>query len=154
MSEHLLQAIASLKIVWLAAFAYLYGEGGIQNKWIRRFVGAAWMMLGIFAFSMWQGCWHNWYLLFLPIAIGGLTNGYRADKFMEKVRRRAVYGLLLSFAAIPLVAFSHLWILFGLHVVTAVLWSVVIGAFDAPKNARDNETLIAAGCFLFVLFLI
>ncbi len=74
MNEHTLQLIASLKIVWLAVFCYLYGEGGISNKWIRRFVGAAWMMIGIFGFSMWVKTWHNWYLISLPLMIGGLSN--------------------------------------------------------------------------------
>ncbi len=67
---------------------------------------------------------------------------------------RSLQGFLFSCASIPLVAFSHLWILFGLDITVSVLSCVVIGAFDAPKNARDNETLIATLCFVFKLFLI
>lgn len=154
MTEYTLQIIASLKIVWIAVFSYLYGLGGISNKWIRRFVAPAWMMLGIFGFSQWQGVWSNWYLLFYPIAVIGLHRGYGSDKTMVKVYKRAIYGLILSCASIPIVAHSGYWILFSWSSVVAVLSSVVIGAFDAPRNARDNETLIAVLSIMFVLFLI
>lgn len=154
MNEHLLQLIASLKIVWLAVFSYLYGEGGIDGKWKRRFIGSAWMMLGVFAFSMWQGLWHNWYLLFLPIAMGGLSNGYGADSVMGKVSRRALYGLILSLAGLPLVVFSHLWFLFGFSIGLAVLSSVLLGTWNPCKSARDEESLIATLCFLLMLYLI
>lgn len=154
MTEYNLQLIASLKIIWLACFGYLYGLGGISNKWIRRFIAPAWMMLGIFSFSQWQGVWSYWYLLFYPIAVIGLHRGYGSDKTMVKVYKRAVYGLILSCASIPIVAHSHYWFLFALSCFISVLSCVVIGAFDAPRNARDNETLIATFCFLLTLFLI
>lgn len=155
MNEQILQVMASLKIVWIACFSYLYGRGGIKNKWIRRFIGASWMMLGIFVFSKWCFTWNIWYLLFLPIAIGGLCNGYGGvDKLWDKVRRRAIYGAVLSCSSIPLVAFSHLWLLFAFSVVLSVLSCVLLGAFNPMRNARDEETLIATLVFLITLFLI
>lgn len=154
MSEQELQIIASLKIVWIAAFSYLYGRGGMQNKYLRRFIGAACMMLGIFVFSKWQGLWNYWYLAFLPIAIGGLHNGYGADKTWDKIRRRTFQGFCFGLAGLPLACFSHLWTLFGFSVALSVLSCVVVGAFDAPRNARDNETIIATLCFLLTLYLI
>ena len=154
MSEYTLQLIAFLKLIWMAVFALWYGLGGINNKWVRRFIAPCWMMLGIFGFSQWQGTWNLWYLLFLPIAIGGLHNGYGASKLIDKIRRRAVYGLILSFSAIPIVALSHLWTLFGVHVGLAVLSSTLFGTFNPFRSARDEETVIATGCFLLTLFLI
>ena len=155
MSEHLLQIMASLKIVWVGVFSYLYGEGGIAGKWKRRFVGASWMMLGVYIFSLWAGTWNPWYMLFLPIAIGGLCNGYGGtDETLVKIRRRAIYGFLLSCSAIPCVALSHMYILFACLVVLAVLSSVVLGVLNPCRNARDEETLIASLCFILTLYLI
>ena len=155
MSEHGVQLIASLKIAWIAVFSYLYGEGGISGKWKRRLVGAVWMMLGIWVFSIWQKTWHNWYLLSLPIIIGGLFNGYGGvTKTWDKVRRRSIYGVLLGLTGLPLVAFSGLWVLFGFSVCLAVVSSVLLGAWNPTKSARDEETLIASLTFIFTLFLI
>lgn len=155
MNEYNLQLIASLKIMWVAIFSYLYGLGGINNKWIRRYVGSAWMMLGIFGFSTWCSTWNVWYLLFFPLCIGGLSNGYGGvDKVIDKIRRRAIYGLFLSCSAIPLVAFSHAYILFAFGCFITVLSSILLGVWNPTRNARNEETLIASLCFIITLFLI
>jgi len=126
----------------------------MNGKWKRRFIGPSWMMLGIFLFSMWQGAWHNWFLLCLPIMISGLCNGYGAEKTWDKIRRRALYGLVLSVSGIPIVIFSHLWVLFGFSVFISVVSCVVLGVWNPCKNAREEETLIATLSFLLILFLI
>ena len=52
MNEVTLQWIAFLKLIWVSIFALLYGFGGMRGKWKRRYVGANWMMLGVFVFSV------------------------------------------------------------------------------------------------------
>ncbi len=155
MSEYTLQIIAFLKLIWMAVFALLYGLGGINNKWLRRFIGPCWMMLGIFVFSQWQGTWNLWYLVFLPIAIFGLHLGYGGtNETIIKIRKRAVYGFILSLSAIPIVACSHLWNIFAFHVGLAVLSSTLFGTFNPFRSARDEETIIATSCFLLTLYMI
>lgn len=154
MTEQTLQIIASLKIVWIAVFSYLYGRGGISNKWQRRFLGASWMMLGIFVFSKWCSTWNIWYLLFLPLSIGALSNGYGAEETVRKIIRRGVYGLFIGLCGLPLVVFSHLWVLFGFSVCLSVLSSITLGVWNPTKEARSEETLIATLGFLLILFLI
>lgn len=154
MSEYNVQLISSLKIVWVAVFSYLYGLGGISNKWLRRFIGSAWMMLGIYGFSSWVSTWNVWYLLFLPLSIGALSNGYGATKTFRKVVRRTIYGLFIGLCGLPLVIFSHLWILFAFSVCLAVISSITLGVFNPTKDARSEESLIATLGFLLILFLI
>lgn len=155
MNEYNSQIIASLKILWLSGFSIFYGLGGISNKWLRRYVAPAWMMLGIFIFSSWGFTWNYWYLLCYPLMVIALSIGYGGtDDVAVKIRKRAIYGLVLSFTAIPLVVFSHLWVLFGFHVCLSVLSSVLLGVFNPTKNARSEETLISTLCLLMMLFLI
>ena len=154
MIEQKLQLISSLKIAWIAVFSYLYGLGGISNKWLRRFIGSAWLMLGIFGFSHWQQSWHIWYLLFLPLSIGALSNGYGATETFRKIIRRSIYGLFIGLCGLPLVIFSHLWILFTFSVCLAVISSITLCVFNPTKDARSEETLIATLGFLLILFLI
>lgn len=155
MSENTLALIAFLKLIWLSIFSYLYSLGGINNKWIRRFVGSAWMMLGIFGFSTWCSTWNLWYLLFFPLCIWGLSNGYGGvDDVISKIRRRAIYGVVLCCASIPLVSFSHAYVLFAFGCFITVLSSITLGVWNPTRSARNEETLIASLSFIITLFLI
>lgn len=154
MNENTLALIAFLKLVWVSCFSYLYSLGGIEGKWKRRFLGSAWMILGIFGFSQWQGCWNNWYLLCFPLMTIGLSMGYGANDTFTKIRKRAIYGLILGCSSIPIVVFSHMWVLFGFSVFLSVISCVVLGVFNPTKDARSEETLIATLCLLLTLFLI
>ena len=144
MSETTLQFIVASKIVWLALFSLLYGLGGIFGKWKRRYIGSAWMMAGIVLYSLIQGVFSYWYLLYLPLLIGALSLGYGADELSEKIKKRAIYGLALSFAPISLFIFNDAWVLWGFHTVICILASVILGVFNPTKSARHEETLIAA----------
>lgn len=155
MSEYTLQAIASLKLCWVAGFALLYGLGGISNKWLRRFVGPLWMGVGIYLFGIWQGVSQWWHLVYPFLLCASLHLGYGGtDNVWIKLRKRAIYGLCLGISALPVVFVSGLWILYILHCVLCVASSVVLGVFNPTKSARDEETLIAVLSTVLVLFLI
>ena len=154
MNEQTLQLISSLKIVWIAIFSYLYGLGGISNKWLRRFIGSAWLMLGIYVFSSWCSTWNIWYLLFLPLSIGALSNGYGAETFSRKVFKRGLYGLFIGLCALPIVVISHFWVLFAFSCCLAIVSSILFGVYNPTKNAREEETLIATLGFILTLFLL
>lgn len=154
MTENTLQFIAFTKIIWLAFFCLLYGSGGISGKWKRRFVGASWMMLGVFVYSKINFNWSYWYLLYLPLLIGSLTLPYGADSFWVKVRKRFLYGLALGIAAAPLAILNTAWVLWGYHIFLCVSASIVFGVFNPFKNARDEETNIARFSQGLILFMI
>lgn len=154
MNEHLLQLIASLKIIWVAIFSYLYGEGGISNKWIRRFVGGAWIGLGILGFSIWQGNFNYLKLMTSGLLTGALTLGYGADETIIKIEKRALYGMALAVAGLPLAICSSLWMLFAFNVIMCLMVSVLFGVWNPFKNARDEETAIASFSLILTMYLI
>jgi len=154
MSEYQQQLICSLQVVWVAIFSYLYGVGGIHNKWIRRFVGTGWMMLGVFGFSEWLGSWSPWYLTFWPLAFSATTLPYGKDIFMLKLRDRIFQGLAFGVAPAAMAINNHCWSAWFFHIGLCLAACVSIGAFNIFPNARKNETLIATFCFLLALFMV
>lgn len=156
MSENTLQAIASLKIAWVGCFSLCYGLGGTEGwgKWIRRYLGAVWMGLGVWTFSYWQDTLNYLQLSYPLLLCASLHLGYGGtDNVWIKVRKRAIYGVCLAVSALPLVFISGSWILFAVHCVLCVSSSVILGVLN-PIEARSEETLIATLSTVLVLFLI
>lgn len=157
MNEVHLQILASLKIAWIAVFSLFYGLGGVSGKWKRRFVGAAWMMLGVVIFSSITKNFHFWYLAYLPLLIGALHVGY-GDKGTNskafKFKRRSITGLCLALAPLALSFGNGLWGLYACHVFLCIASSSVLGVYNPAKNARDEETLIATLSCVIPLFLV
>ena len=154
MDENLLQIIAVCKLIWVSCFAALYGFGGISGKWKRRYVGPAWIGLGIWGFSMWTNSWNLVYLTYIPLLGLSLSLGYGASDFKDKLFKRSIYGLALGCAPIGIVIISHTWGLFAFHVSSCVIASVAFGVFNISKTARSEETLIATYCCLLPLYMI
>ena len=154
MSENLLQIIAICKMLWITGFTALYGFGGIKNKYLRRFVGSFWMGLGIYGFSYGMNNFHWFYLFYPALLCASLHIGYGGDDVATKIRKRSIYGMALAVSALPLCLGSHLWALFGLHVVLCVMASVLLGVFNPMRNARDEETMVAVLSTIIPLFLI
>ena len=143
------------KLLWVVVFASLYGFGGIKNKWKRRYLAPFWMGCGIWLFSFLTHSWHWWYLLYPLLLCGFLHIGYGgSDDTLVKLRKRAIYGLCLGIAALPLVFGNYLWLLFVFHCVLCVASSVVFGVWNPFKNARSEESAIALLSTVLVLFLI
>lgn len=154
MSEYTLQFISVGKLFWVALFALLYGLGGISNKWLRRYLGAAWISLGVFLFSRW-GSGYNWlYLTYLPALIACLSMGYGGDTLIEKMRKRAIYGLLLGIAPLALVILNNAYQMWALHTVLCITVSVSLGVFNFARNAREEETLIGTLSTILPLYMI
>ena len=146
MNETTLQYIQFFKIIWLAGFALLYGLGGINRKWLRRYLGSFYLTLGIIGFSLWTKSFSFWYLVYWPLLFGSLTLGYGADDFWEKVSRRALYGLAIGFAAFPLAWVTNQWTLYLGHIVLCIGGSIFLGVYNPYKGevgARKEETTIA-----------
>jgi hypothetical protein len=154
MNELSLQFISSLKIVWIAGFSFFYGWGGISGKWKRRFIGTAWMMLGMVVFSLWLHRWNYWFLFYLPLSIGALSLGYGATDTATKIKKRMICGSALGFSACPLAIVNQMWALWALHLVVCILFSVTLGVWNITKNARSEETIIATIGALLPLFMI
>lgn len=160
MNESVLQLISVCKLLWVVVFDAFYAFAGISGKWKRRYVGPTWMMLGIVVFTFWQAniyeinTWSWWYLIYFFLLIGVLSLGYGGNTISEKIMRRFVYGLALAFSVAPLAIVNGAWIIWGIHSILCLTFSVVLGVWNPMRNARDEETLIATSGALFPLFMI
>jgi len=153
MNEYGLQLISILKLVWLVGFAYLYAFGGIKNKLFRRYLAPLWLLIGISLFTIFLNYFSFWFLLYYPLLVGSLSLGYGADKPVEKIQKRTIYGLALGFAPLPLVIPTQSWVIFILHIVFCVVTNVCLGVINPMNNARDEETVIAVMAGLLPLYI-
>lgn len=154
MNENILQLIAILKLIWVVCFVALYAFGGIKGKWKRRFVGSAWMGLGVFAFSSWVSSFYLYYLLYPIFLCLALHNGYGGEDVRTKIIKRIRFGAFFGFSALPLLFPNFIWGLYIFNFFLCVMASIFLGVFNIAKNARDEETIIATLSTVLVLFLI
>lgn len=143
MTEGTLQWIQFCKLIGLSCFAMLYALGGMSGKWKRRFVAPFLITAVLCGLSYWSGTFNWWLIGWFPLLSASLHLGYGADLFWDKMRRRAIYGLALGIAALPVAIGTQAWGLLGLHMVICVLTTVSLGVFNITSSARAEETFMA-----------
>ena len=79
--------------------------------------------------------------------------GYGADTLPAKIKRRALYGLAVGAASIPLLLPLGLWDTALFHILLCVLASVYAGVRN-PMSAVGEEGYLGAVYGLSVFFLI
>lgn len=141
------------KFLWVVVFAFLYALGGINFKWIRRFIAPVWLGGGMYLFSR---DWRT--LLQAPLMMFSLSMGYGAETFWAKIGRRLLFGFANGFTNI-----THLldkgfnkkrfWTLFGLSIVINPVVIAVLGAIN-PVVARAEEMIIGFMIGLWSIFII
>lgn len=151
-TEYQLSVLTGGKLLWVGGFAVLYGLGGMNGKWKRRIIGPLWLGTGVVLSSLVEGYFSWWLLLYPPMLYGALSMGYGADKLSDKLRRRALCGLLLGIAALPVAFVTANWLLFSLHIFLCILFSTILGAFN-PTSAREEESLIGTATGLLPMFM-
>ena len=156
MSEITLQILALAKLLSAVIFAGLYALGGMAgiSKGARRFGGVIWIGLAISIISFWQRTFSAMYLLYPLLLLGALHLGYGAEKVLEKLRRRAIYGLALGVASLPIALKTGNWIMFASNMVLCVGASITFGVFNPLRNARDEETIIGALSIVLPMFMV
>jgi len=154
MDEFILQIFAALRILWVSIFAYFYGLGGVSNKWIRRYLGTAWLVLGYVAFSLQDKAFSPYIFICYPLLVLATSVGYGGtDETSKKIFKRFYCGLLYAIAALPIAIISGNWIVYALHTFLCVLFSVVLGVTN-PVVARYEETLIGLTIGLLPLYMV
>ena len=137
----------------VCGFALLYALGGIEMKWLRRFVAPAVLTSGMFIFS------RDWRVfLQAPFLMATLSLGYGADSFWIKISKRVIYGFANGFTAI-----THLFdkkfnkrdflILFNLNLLLCTIVTVVMGVFN-PVIARAEELIIGFTISFLSIFIV
>lgn len=152
-SEYKVQLRVLYKFLWVVVFALLYALGGINFKWIRRFIAPVWLGGGMYLFS------RDWRVFIqVPFQMFTLSLGYGADTLWSKIGKRLIFGFANGFTNI-----THLfdkgfdkrrfWTLFGLAIIVNPVVIAVLGAIN-PVVARAEEMIIGFMIGLWSIFII
>ena len=154
MDELTLQWIQISKFLPLAVCAGLYGFGGMINKALRRYVAPAVLVGSLCLYAAIANKFSWWILLCYPLYLGAFSLGYGADKFWQKILKRAYCGAAISCASLPCalaVGSLNLWVF---HFVVMTGTMIYLGAFNPTPSARNEETAIGAmACFMPLFFI-
>jgi len=153
-NEITLQWVQLVKLLILAAFATLYGFGGVSGKWKRRIIAPVVFTLGITGVSLWTESFHWSYLLCALLLYASLSIGYGATFLKDKIIKRSRYGLACAIASLPIFWVQGAWTLLLLHIILCVATVVVAGVWNQTSSARAEESLIGAAIVLAPLFTI
>lgn len=138
-SEKKTQIKVILKLLVVVVFASLYGWGGMEMKWLRRFVAPAILCLSAFGFS------RDWrYLVQMPAMFITLSFGYGADSVIGKIVKRFIFGALNGASSSTVNIWQKRWIVFGFQVVLIATAYIAFGVWNPLPSARAEETLLGA----------
>jgi hypothetical protein len=128
-----------LKLLVVVIFASLYGWGGMEMKWLRRFVAPAILCLSAFGLS------RNWrYLVQMPAMMITLSLGYGADSVIGKIFKRFMFGTLNGSSSSTVNIWQKKWLLVGFQIVLISAAYIVLGVWNPLPSARAEETLLGA----------
>lgn len=136
------QLLNLLRIAFVIGFAYLYSEGGMHDKWLRRYVAPLELSLGLFLFS------RDWRVfLQVPFLMASLCLGYGADQQWLKILKRMLFGFASGASSSGYIIYlsiknSHLWILASFQTLLVLSSCVIFGAFNQLSSARSEEFTI------------
>ena len=153
--EKKLQLMEWSKFLWIFVFAALYSWGGIEMKWLRRYLAPAVLTGGMYFYC------RDWKVIFqLPLQMLTLSMGYGADTFWAKVGRRALWGLANGCSSITyhtldlfsnveykkVTGFYKQWLGVAIFQLTLILNASILFGVLNPFPARAEEFTI--GVFL------
>lgn len=133
-----------LRFLFVFAFSALYAWGGMEFKWLRRYLAPTVLCGGIYWFSKdWKA------FLSLPLLFGSLSLGYGADETWLKIIKRAVYGFANGTASSVRWFFNKQFLLAGFQCVLLISAYVCFGVWNPLGDARAEEFLL--GCLIALI---
>lgn len=145
------QNIIGVKLILIIVCAFLYAWGGIEHKWLRRFVAPAILCFSMFGFT------RDWRTLIqMPFMFASLSMGYGATQFIWKIVRRSLFGLANGVSSSGYNIIKGAWdkkkkvfLLVGFQVLLLVSAYIVFGVFNPFQSARAEETIL--GLLVFAI---
>ena len=128
-----------LKLIVVLVFAGLYCWGGVENKWLRRFVAPAILCLSAFGFS------RDWrYLIQMPLMFITLSLGYGSDSLWIKILKRTIFGLTNGLTSSTTKILKKEWLVAGFQIALVTSAFIVFGVWNPLPSARAEEALLGA----------
>ena len=142
MSEKSIQVRVILKGVVILVCASLYAWGGMEMKWLRRFLAPAIFAASYFYFTR---DWRIW--LQMPLVMASMTLGYGGVGLVEKIARRLIWsaGVGISMSIVDIL--HRKWIIVGIYLAVLVLICVAFGVFNPFVHARTEEFVIGMAVY-------
>jgi hypothetical protein len=135
--ERKIQLRVLLKLLCACAFALLYAWGGMELKWLRRFVAPALLSLSMFYFS------RDWKVFIqLPVMFLTLSLGYGADTLLAKIFKRMCFGLANGVSSSIHNLIRKNWLLASFQVLLLIEVYFIIGVWNPFPSARAEETFL------------
>lgn len=144
MSEKKIQLKVIAKLLIAVVFAGLYGWGGMEYKWLRRFVAPAVLCLSMFCYSRDWRC-----LIQMPAMMITLSLGYGADALWGKIFRRLIFGVANGTSSSVVNAWHKRWLLVGFQIALITTAYIIFGVWNPLPTARAEETLL--GIFIALI---
>jgi len=139
MNEKKLQIRLILKLLVVVIFASLYAWGGMEMKWLRRFLAPAILCLSAFGFSK------DWrYLVQMPCMFITLSLGYGGDNLWYKILRRGIFGFANGVSSSVVNIWKKVWLVVGFQIALLTSAYIVFGVWNPLPSARAEETLLGA----------
>jgi len=123
------------KFIIIFIFAGLYAWGGLEFKWLRRFLAPAILCFGMFGFSRDWKC-----LIQMPFMMATLSLGYGATALWGKILRRGIFGLTNGISSSTYNIIKKRWLLIGIQVVLLVGLYIAVGVWNPFLSARAEES--------------
>lgn len=137
MTEKNQQIRVIIKLLICVAFGILYAWGGMEHKWLRRFVAPAVLCLSMFAFS------RNWRTLpQMLLMFGSLSLGYGATTLWLKILRRGLFGLANGITSSGYNFWRKKWLLAGTQIGLLIALYIIMGVWNPIGSARAEESFL------------
>lgn len=154
MSENTLQWIQISKIILLAGVAGLYGFGGVDGKWKRRYLGSALLVGGFIGYALLASKFSWWILMCFPLYIVAFSLGYGGDAIGKKIFKRGYCGLAISLASLPLALSVGSIAMWFAQLILMTSMMIFLGVWNKTPSARNEETLLGVFSGVLPLFMI
>jgi len=136
-TEKKLQLRIFLKLLVIIVFAGLYAWGGLEYKWLRRFLAPAVLCGAMFGFTK------NWKTLIqFPFMVVSLSMGYGAESLWDRILRRGLFGLSNGASSSVYNILNKKWLLVGIQVVLLVGLYIAVGVWNPFPSARAEESFL------------
>lgn len=137
MTEKKIQITQIIKLLVVCVCAMLYAWGGMEMKWLRRFLAPSIAGVTILSFTR---DWRS--LLKMPLLMLSSSLGYGGVGLWEKVAKRGIVGLATGFSTGSYEAFfKRKWVYLILTCLICISGYILLGVFN-PFIARIEETML------------
>jgi|GEM_PF-1885471 len=139
------------KMLLVIACATLYAWGGMEMKWLRRFLAPAVCGAGCFYFSK---DWRS--LIKMPLLGIAASIGYGADTLILKIWKRFYVGVVFALGANSYEIYQaiqkkkRLWVWIGFTTSVILLAYIMLGVWN-PLSARLEESILGFIVYAFAI---